>query len=104
VNHVLESLDEPRPSAYQELVAKQQRLVGILTAAVLVPYSAFVVIAAFYSQLLAIKISNDSVINVAWPLGVCFVVGSWVLTGIYIAYANSELDRLAEKVRDEAKS
>ncbi|WP_457472107.1 DUF485 domain-containing protein [Pseudomonas sp. TE21394] len=105
VNHVLDSLDAPRPSTtYQELVAKQQRLVSILTAAVLCPYAAFVIVAAFYPHLLAIKISTDSVINVAWPLGVFFVVGSWLLTGVYNSYANGELDRLTDKVREEAAS
>lgn len=89
-------------SAYDELVFKQRKVVATLTTATLAPYVAFILIAAFYPNILAIKISSSSVINVAWPLGVAFIVGSWLLTGLYIIRANGELDALVSAVRSEA--
>jgi uncharacterized membrane protein (DUF485 family) len=81
------------------LVSRQRRFVAGLTAATLVPYFAFILIAAFAPHLLAQKLSATSIINIGWPLGVAFIVGAWLFTGLYILRANGEFDDLTAELR-----
>ncbi|MDF0733188.1 DUF485 domain-containing protein [Pseudomonas entomophila] len=101
MNHALASPRVPESSAYRRLVALQRSVVTRLTCALLIPYCAFILIAAFAPDLLASKVLPTSVINIAWPLGAVFIVGAWVLTGIYILRANRAFDALANAVREE---
>jgi uncharacterized membrane protein (DUF485 family) len=64
-----------------------------------VPYFTFILVAAFAPQLLATKLSTTSMINIGWPLGVAFIIGAWLFTGVYILWANGEFDELTAEIR-----
>ncbi|VVN32344.1 Inner membrane protein YjcH [Pseudomonas fluorescens] len=99
MNHASESVRIRNHPQYQALVSRQRKFVACLVAATLVPYFAFILIAAFSPHLLALKLSATSVINIAWPLGVVFIVGAWLFTGLYILRANGEFDDLTAEIR-----
>ncbi|QID17364.1 DUF485 domain-containing protein [Nitrogeniibacter mangrovi] len=82
---------------FHVLVTRRRRFVAWLTAAILIPYYAFIFVAAFAPQLLAAKVSSG-VINVGWPVGAALIVGSWLLTGVYAQRANGEFDELTVKI------
>jgi uncharacterized membrane protein (DUF485 family) len=64
-----------------------------------VPYFTFILVAAFAPQLLATKLSTSSIISIGWPLGVAFIIGAWLFTGVYILRANGEFDELTAEIR-----
>jgi uncharacterized membrane protein (DUF485 family) len=99
VNHATESARIRNHPRYQDLVSRQRRFVACLTAATLVPYFTFILIAAFAPHLLAQKLCATSIINIGWPLGVAFIVGAWLFTGLYILRANGEFDDLTAEIR-----
>lgn len=99
MNHASESARIRNHPRYRDLVSRQRRFVAGLTAATLVPYFAFILIAAFAPHLLAQKLSATSIINIGWPLGVAFIVGAWLFTGLYILRANGEFDDLTAELR-----
>lgn len=80
------------------LVRRRGRFVIYLTAATLVPYYAFILVAGFHPQLLATKLSSSSTINLGWLIGVMLIVGTWLLTGLYVRRANREFDELAAEI------
>ncbi|ALL71509.1 putative membrane protein, clustering with ActP (plasmid) [Paraburkholderia caribensis MBA4] len=84
--------------AFVRLVARRRRLVILLTIGTLLPYYAFVLIAGFAPKVLALKLFPGSVMTISWPLGVALIVGTWILTGIYIHRANGEFDELTAQV------
>ena len=84
--------------AFVRLVARRRRLVILLTLGTLLPYYAFVLIAGFAPKVLALKLFPGSVMTISWPLGVALIVGTWILTGIYIHRANGEFDELTAQV------
>ena len=84
--------------AFVRLVARRRRLVVLLTLGTLLPYYAFVLIAGFAPKVLALKLFPGSVMTIGWPLGVALIVGTWILTGIYIHRANGEFDELTAQV------
>src|SRR6516164_2470799 len=105
-HHPLETtVSNPSPLAgirnhplFDELVRRRRRFVGWLTAATLVPYYAFILVASFAPQLLARKLTGASIINIGWPVGFALIFGTWLLTGIYIRRANGEFDELAARI------
>ena len=99
MNHATESSRIRNHPRYKDLVSRQRRFVASLTAATLVPYFTFILVAAFCPQLLATKLSATSIINIGWPLGLVFIIGSWLFTGLYILRANGEFDALTAEIR-----
>lgn len=87
---------------FDVLVRRRRRLVAWLTAAILVPYYGFILVAAFSPHLLAAKASNG-IVNVGWPIGAALIIGSWLLTGLYTRRANGEFDELTAKILAGAK-
>ena len=98
MNHASESARIRNHPRYKDLVSRQRRFVACLTAATLVPYFTFILVAAFAPNLLATKLSATSIINIGWPLGLVFIIGAWLFTGLYILRANGEFDDLTAEI------
>lgn len=88
---------------FAELVGKRTRFAIILSLLVLVPYYSFMMITAFNPGLLGQPLSDGSIITVGWPVGAILIIGSWLLTGVYIKRANGEFDSLNEQILKEAR-
>ena len=89
---------------FAEMVSKRTRLAILLSFIVLIPYYTFMMITAFRPAILALPISEGSIITVGWPVGVVLVIGAWLTTGIYIRRANGEFDRLNQEILEEARA
>jgi len=87
---------------FAELVGKRTRFAIILSLIVLVPYYSFMMVTAFSPALLATPLNAGGIMTVGWPIGVVLIVGSWILTGIYISRANGEFDSLTEQLLKES--
>jgi uncharacterized membrane protein (DUF485 family) len=85
---------------FADLVARRTRFALVLSLFVLVPYYSFMMVVAFNPKVLH-QTLGDGVTTIAWPLGALLVVGSWLLTGIYIRRANGEFDELTQDVLKE---
>lgn len=86
---------------YKELIAKRTRFGWLLTAVMLVAYYGYVAVIAFDKALLA-KPIGAGVMSVGIPIGFGLIVLSIVLTGVYVARANGEFDRLTREIVAEA--
>ena len=84
--------------AFMQLVARRRKFVVSLTLGTLLPYYAFVLAAGFAPRFLAQKIFAGSVVTLGWPLGVALIVGTWILTGLYIRRTNGEFDELTARI------
>lgn len=80
------------------LLSRRRRFVAWLSAATVLPYCLFILVVGFDPQLLARKWSDTSIINIGWPLGVALIVGTWLLTGLYVMRANGEFDALTARI------
>jgi uncharacterized membrane protein (DUF485 family) len=103
VNNNHESIRIRNHPRYQELVSKQRNFVAILTAATLIPYFSFILVAAFSPHLLSLKLSPTSMISIGWPLGAAFIILAWLFTGLYILRSNGEFSQLNAELRESAQ-
>lgn len=109
----MSKLDTSQASAYARirnnpkfhaLVSKRSSFAWTLTAIVLVCYYSFMMVVAFAPTVLASPLAADgSIMTVAWPIGAVLIIGSWILTGVYIRRANSEFDELNQEILKECQ-
>jgi uncharacterized membrane protein (DUF485 family) len=84
---------------FQELRSRLRRFVFPMSALFLVWYAAYVVLGAFAHDFMATQVWGN--INVGLLIGIGQFVSTFVITGIYVRFANRELDPRAEAIRAE---
>ncbi|KUI14105.1 hypothetical protein AU193_08770 [Mycobacterium sp. GA-1285] len=82
---------------FQELRSRLRRFVFPMSALFLVWYAAYVILGAFAHDFMAIKVWGD--INVGLLIGLGQFVSTFVITALYVHFANRELDPRAEAIR-----
>lgn len=91
--------DNPK---FQELSKRRSRFAWTLSAVVLITYYSFILVVGFAPQWLATPLAEGMTMTIGIPLGVCIIVLSWVLTGVYVRKANTDFDRVTEELLEEA--
>ena len=76
---------------FQELVHRRSRFAWTLSAAMLAIYFGFILLVAFAKPLMAMKVGGG-VTSLGIVLGLGVIIVAFVLTGIYVAKANSRFD------------
>jgi uncharacterized membrane protein (DUF485 family) len=82
---------------FQELRNRLRRFVFPMSALFLIWYFAYVLLGAFAHDFMAIKVWGN--INVGLLIGLGQFLTTFVITGIYVRFANRELDPRAEAIR-----
>jgi uncharacterized membrane protein (DUF485 family) len=83
-------------------LSKQKITISIiLTILELVLYFGFIGLIAFNKPFLATKLGPGVATTIGIPIAVGTIIGSWVLTGIYIWWANKKYDVLVNKVKEK---
>jgi len=98
----VETVEEIRNNPkYQELVAKRSRFAWTLSILMLLVYYTFIMIIAFKPELLAMPISDGSVISIGIPIGIFIILFSFFITGLYVYRANNTYDVLLDEIKAE---
>lgn len=86
---------------YQELVNSRSRYAWTLSIIMLIVYYTFIMIIAFKPELLAVPLSDGSVISVGIPVGIAIILFSFFMTGLYVYRANHTYDVLLEALKND---
>lgn len=84
--------------AFLRLVRRKNTVTVVLTLVELVLYFGFISLVAYNKPYLARKL-GDSAITIGIPIAVGVIVLSWILTGIYIYWANSRYDMAVRDIK-----
>ncbi len=84
---------------FQELKARLRKFIFPMTAFFLIWYAVYVLLGAFAHDFMSIQVWGN--INVGLILGLLQFVTTFVITGLYVRFANRELDPRAEAIRNE---
>jgi len=76
--------------AVVRLAARRWRIALILTAAMLAVYFGFILLIAFAKPVMAVRLHGGLTSGIL--LGVLVIVAAWVLTWIYVRWANVHYD------------
>ena len=87
---------------FQELIRKKTRVSWLLSLVMLVIYYGFILMIAFSPATLGQSLSGG-VTTVGIPIGIMIILSVFVITGIYVRRANTELDQLTREVVEDVK-
>ncbi|WP_306519702.1 DUF485 domain-containing protein [Gemmatimonas sp.] len=76
--------------ATRVVAAQRWRIAALLTTGMVLVYFGFIALVAFQPQFLATLVSDGLSIGIV--LGACVIVSAWVLTWLYISWANRVYD------------
>lgn len=95
---VQEILDDPD---FRALASQKNAISLTLTVLELSFYFGFIALIAFCKPFLSQKLTGGGATTIGIPIAIATIVLSWVLTGIYIYWANNTYDTLVRRVRDK---
>lgn len=84
---------------FRKLSGRKRTVTTILTVCELVLYFGFIALIAFDKPLLSGRLGGGSATTIGIPLAIGVIVCSWVLTGVYVWWANTRYDALVRGVR-----
>ena len=84
---------------FQELRSRLRRFVFPMSALFLIWYAVYVILGAFAHDFMATKVWGD--INVGIVIGLGQFVSTFVITFVYVRFANRELDPRAAAIRNQ---
>jgi uncharacterized membrane protein (DUF485 family) len=87
---------------YQKLVKSRSRYSWIMTGIMLFVYFGYICLVAFNKEFLARPI-GEGVTTLSIPVGIGVIVFTVVITGIYVRKANSDFDKLNDKLVKDNK-
>ena len=88
-------------AAFAALTRSRTRFGWTLAILMLAIYFGFILLVAYAPHLLGRPIVGS--ITLGFPLGLGVIIASIVLTGVYVARANGEFDRLNRQIVEEVR-
>jgi uncharacterized membrane protein (DUF485 family) len=96
---------------FRQLVARRWRMSLVLTVVLFVLYYGYILLIAFNKPFLAVhgprnprpvaaEARPDFSVPLGIPLGAAVIAGSWVLTALYVVWANRHYDPEVARLRD----
>ena len=86
---------------FRSLVSKRWTISIILTIALFVIYYGYILLIAYDKAYMAEKIGEVTTRGI--PFGVAVIVLSWILTAIYVMWANTSYDNEVRRLKDNIK-
>ena len=86
---------------FRSLVRRKWIVSVLLTVCLFVLYYGYILLIAVDKELLARKIGAFTTLGI--PLGVAVIVLSWVLTALYVLWANGAYDSAVKHLSDQVK-
>jgi uncharacterized membrane protein (DUF485 family) len=93
----LDLLNDPE---FRAMAAAKNRISTILTLVTLVVYFGFVFMVAFWKDFFGWKLPGTR-ITAGMPLGVGVIIASWILTGLYVRWANRRYDSMVLSIKEK---
>jgi uncharacterized membrane protein (DUF485 family) len=84
---------------FKALVRKRWSVSIVLTIILFVLYYGYILVVAYAKPLLAVKVGTYTTLGIV--LGALTIVGSWLLTVVYVVWANTSYDREVNSIKKE---
>jgi uncharacterized membrane protein (DUF485 family) len=87
--------------AFHQLLARRWRMSLSLTALLFLLYYGYIILIAVNRAFVSRRIDGATTIGI--PLGAAVIVAAWILTAIYVVWANRYYDVEAARLRDSLR-
>jgi uncharacterized membrane protein (DUF485 family) len=86
---------------FRHLIAGRWRVSLVLTACLFVLYYGYILLIALNRSLVSARIGGSVPIGI--PLGAAVIAGSWLLTALYVVWANRRYDPEVRRLRESGR-
>lgn len=86
---------------FRQLVVRRWRVSVALTITLFVVYYGFILLVATQRELLATRVGEATTLGIL--LGVAVLVLAWVLTAVYVLWANRHYDPEVQRLRERLR-
>jgi uncharacterized membrane protein (DUF485 family) len=93
----LKLLEDPE---FRDLASRKNRISLFLTAVTLLLYYGFILLIAFKRDLFAFKVVGNVTFGIFLGIGV--ILACFLLTGVYVRWANQRYDAMVGRLREKA--
>lgn len=90
-----------KSAAFKDLVSKRWKISILLTVIMLVSYFGYLLIIAFNKEFLGKTIGKNLTLGIPIGLGLIFL--AWIMTGIYVYWANNHYDNIVTEIKNKIK-
>jgi len=94
----LQLLEDPE---FKDLVSRKNRISIQLTAVTLIIYYGFIYLIAFKRDLFGAKAVGNVTVGILLGIGV--ILACWLLTGVYVRWANRNYDSMVARLQEKAR-
>ena len=92
-----------RSKDFKSLIKRKSFISWLLSAVTLLTYFFFILLVAFFPEVLGLRISDESIITIGIPIGVSIILLAFISTGIYVFIANKEFEQTEKKILKKNK-
>lgn len=86
---------------FKDLAHRKNRFSIQLTGITLAVYYGFILLVAFKRDLFASKVAGNVTFGILLGIGV--IIACWLLTGIYVRWANQKYDAMVARLQEKAR-
>ncbi len=90
-----------RDPEFERLVRAKRALSTRLSLLMLTAYFGFIGLLAFAPDVLSQRVGSATL---GIPLGIGVIVFAWILTGIYVRWANGAYDSMVSRVKEQSRN
>jgi len=94
----LHLLEDPE---FKDLVHRKNRFSIQLTGITLAVYYGFILLIAFKRDLFGSKVAGNVTFGILLGIGV--ILSCWLLTGVYVRWANQKYDAMVARLQEKAR-
>jgi len=94
-----EILEDPE---FKELARRKNAVSLALTVAMIVIYFGFIALLAWGKELLGRPLGGGITLGI--PIGIGTIMLAWLLTGVYVRWANTTYDAMVERIRKKVEN
>jgi uncharacterized membrane protein (DUF485 family) len=94
----LHLLEDPE---FKDLALRKNRFSIQLTGVTLLVYYGFILLIAFKRDLFASKVAGNVTFGILLGIGV--IITCWLLTGVYVRWANQKYDAMVARIQEKAR-
>lgn len=85
------------PNSLRSLARARWRIAILLTSAMVALYFGFILLIAYNRDLLAMRLAPGLTLGILF--GVLVIIGAWLLTWVYVRWANVHYDAALDRLR-----
>jgi len=86
---------------FQNLMKKVSFVSLSFTVAMMLVYYLFILLLAYGKDLLSKPLTDGSATTLGIPIGIGVILSAWILTGLYVYWANKNYDPMVKKLREK---